>query len=112
MNSGDALTKSGDKNKDLDVIKELIDTKLWGEIISELDTLTGGFTTRLSSEYPDLKKTDIRFCCLLKMGFKYSEIGCLLGRTSSMMYKRCGIIANRMGLSDKSHLMDFIKSLR
>lgn len=101
-----------DKNKDLDVIKELIDTKLWDEIISELDTLTGGFTTRLSSEYPNLKKPDIRFCCLLKMGFKYSEIGCLLGRTSSMMYKRCGIIANRMGLRDKSLLMDFIKSLR
>lgn len=105
------ITSLLNANKDWDVTRELVDIKLWTEIISEVDTLTDGFTTRLSCEYPNLKMPDIRFCCLLKMGFKYSEIGCLLGRTSSMMYKRCGLIAKRVGLSDKSHLKDFIKSL-
>ena len=99
-----------ENNKKTDVPKSLIENKLWKEIIIEIDSIASGFSMRLMSTYPLLKTNDIYFCCLLKMGFKFSDIACLCGRTSSMMYKRRNIIADRIGLNDALALEAFIKS--
>ena len=98
-----------ERNKDEKGSKEIIDIKLWGKIISELDDITNNFTIRLSDQFPMLKKDDIHFCCLLKMGFKYSDIACLCGRTINMMYKRRDLVIERIELNISSSLETFIK---
>ena len=98
-----------ERNKDEKGSKEIIDIKLWGNIISELDDITNNFTIRLSDQFPMLKKDDIHFCCLLKMGFKYSDIACLCGRTINMMYKRRDLVIERIELNISSSLETFIK---
>lgn len=99
-----------EKNKNQKGSKEIIDIKLWGKIISELDDITNNFTIRLSDQFPMLKKDDIHFCCLLKMGFKYSDIACLCGRTINMMYKRRDLVIERIELNISSSLETFIKA--
>lgn len=99
-----------EKNKNQKGSKEMIDIKLWGKIISELDDVTNNFTIRLSNQFPMLKKDDIHFCCLLKMGFKYSDIACLCGRTINMMYKRRDLVIERIELNISSSLETFIKA--
>lgn len=105
-----SLTLMIERNKDEKGSKERIDTKLWGKIISELDDVTNNFTIRLSDQFPMLKKDDIHFCCLLKMGFKYSDIACLCDRTINMMYKRRDLVIERTELDTSSSLETFIKA--
>ncbi|WP_455586209.1 tetratricopeptide repeat protein [Bacteroides sp.] len=99
-----------EKNRELEELKSLIDAKLWKEVVVQLNSITDNFTVRLENEYPKLKKVDIHFCCLLKMGFKYQDIACLCGRTLSMMYKRSSIAVDRMGLSDEFSLESFVRT--
>lgn len=105
-----SLTLMIERNKDEKRSKEMIDIKLWGKIISELDDVTNNFTIRLSEQFPMLKKDDIHFCCLLKMGFKYSDIACLCDRTINMMYKRRDLVIERIELDTSSSLEAFIKA--
>ena len=105
-----SLTLMIKRNKDQKGSKEIIDIKLWGKIISELDDVTNNFTIRLSDQFPMLKKDDIHFCCLLKMGFKYSDIACLCDRTINMMYKRRDLVIERIELDTSSSLEAFIKA--
>ena len=77
--------------------EELISPSLWEQLEQHIDLYGNHFTRRLRQEHPLLKEQDIRFCCLLKAGFKYSDIACLLGRTTNMMYKRRDSIIARMG---------------
>ena len=54
----------------------------------EINYSCADFTIRLQESFPKLKPEDVDFCCLIRSGFKYAEIACLLGRTPNMMYKR------------------------
>jgi hypothetical protein len=105
------LSKLLESNKEIIHSTEIISDTLWHKVIEDVDSLTDGYTSRLKSQFTSLKESDIHFCCLLKMGFSYSEIACLLGRTSNMMYKRRDLIAKRMRLNGSSNEIDtFIKS--
>ena len=42
-----------ERNKDEKGSKEIIDIKLWGKIISELDDITNNFTIRLSNQFAE-----------------------------------------------------------
>lgn len=90
--------------------QELLSAIQWEEIYQTIDFGSNGFTTKLVKKYPALKTEDIHFCCLLKMGLKYTEIACLLGRTTNMMYKRRNLIAKRMDLEGNVSLDKYIES--
>ena len=92
----------------LKLSEENITPKLWNDIEFELDCVTDSFTNRLSKKYQDLKPADIRFCCLLKMGFRYKDMALLLGRTSRMMYNRRSKIAQIINADNDFNLEDFI----
>lgn len=68
----------------------------WKQLTDNIDLYFNHFTRRLHEQHPLLKKQDIRFCCLIKAGFKYADIACLLGRTPNMMYKRRDAILSRL----------------
>lgn len=76
--------------------EELVSPELWVQLTDDLELYGNGFCSRLRNAHPRLKEQDIRFCCLLKAGFKYADVACLLGRTPNMMYKRRDGIIGRM----------------
>lgn len=99
------------KGKKQEIIPEgMMSTELWNQVITEINNATDNFTLRLCYNYPLLKPEDIYFCCLLKMGLKYSDIACLLGRTTNMMYKRRELIIERIGgIGENASLDEFIR---
>ena len=78
---------------------ELLSAELWQELTDCINQCAPDFSQRLHKLYPQLDQKDIHFCLLVKAGFKYTEIACLLGRTPNMMYKRRQLIIGRMGKS-------------
>ncbi len=89
--------------------EENISKKLWRDIEFELNCVTNNFTSRLLQKYPDLKQADVRYCCLLKMGFRYKDMSLLLGRTPRMMYNRRTKISQLLHLSDDETLEGFLE---
>ncbi|WP_227096902.1 tetratricopeptide repeat protein [Bacteroides salyersiae] len=98
-----------EKNRELEISKTLIDDKMWKAVVEELNSITENFTIRLTDKYSILNKDDLLFCCLLKMGFGYSDIACFCGRTLSMMYKRRNSIVDKMRLEDRSLLDTYMR---
>lgn len=78
---------------------ELLSAELWQELTDCINQCAPDFSQRLHKLYPQLDQKDIHFCLLVKAGFKYTAIACLLGRTPNMMYKRRQLIIGRMGKS-------------
>lgn len=78
-----------------DAIKK-VPNEIWDALLSEIDQLTSGFVERLKGKYERLLKEDIYFCCLVKIGMKYSDIANVFGYTSSASYKRRDAIMKRM----------------
>lgn len=93
------LTQLIEENRKSGISKDLITAKQWDKIVADIDSIADKFSVRLLENYSMLKTDDIHFCCLLKMGFKYSDIACLCGRTSNMMYKRRNLVIERIGLN-------------
>lgn len=85
---------------------ELLTPQQWDETFSAINSHTDNFIARLQKEYPSLKMDDVRFCSLIKIGLKYADIACILGRTTNMMYKRREMIAKRMKLKKECISLD------
>ena len=76
----------------------------WEKIHDTLNTSHHNFVLRLQDQHPDLKEEDLQFCCLIKLGLKYAEIGILLGRTRNMMYKRKNMVTERLHLAPEKNI--------
>ena len=99
-----------EENRGKTINETCISETKWLEIFQSLDKNYSKFATRMLENYPNLKTEDIHFCCLLKLGFKYSEMAILLGRTPNMMYKRKDSICKRLALNDTQTLESFINN--
>lgn len=60
----------------------------WTTLEKEMDLLYDHVTTRLKEQVPSLTDADIQFCCLLKLGLSYAEIGTVLNITPSSVAKK------------------------
>ncbi len=100
-----------EQNKKDVCTQELLSEEKWNELFIAINKVTDNFTARLQQEFTSLKTEDIRFCCLVKSGFKYSDIAHVMGRTSNMMYKRSELIVQRMNLANgKQKLKEYIQN--
>lgn len=80
-----------------DANKKLPDND-WKELLSEVDQLTHGSLKRLTGKYERLLKEDIYFCCLVKIGIKYSDMASILCCTPNAIYKKRNTILKRMNI--------------
>lgn len=81
-----------------------ISEKQWQQIIVEINHDSFRFTKKLSGKYKYLSEEDIRFCCLVKMGFKYSDIALLLTCDRTGAYKKKDAIVRNMQLDKNTSL--------
>lgn len=90
--------------------KEKLSEHSWAELKSEVDRLSDHFTIQLSRKYELLTENDIRFCCLLKLGFKYSELALIYGCEPNAMYKRRDNILKKIPfVSDEIKIEELIR---
>lgn len=60
----------------------------WDSLLKEMDLMYDDITMRLKTMVPTMTAADVQFCCLLKLGFSYAEIGTILNITPSSVAKR------------------------
>lgn len=69
----------------------------WIILLREIDVVSLGFVERLRKKYENLLEDDIRFCCLVKLEFKYADIALIWGCSVVAVHKRSHSILERMG---------------
>lgn len=68
----------------------------WQSLVAEINYVTFDFTKRLSDKFEWLLEDDIHLCCLIKLGFKYTDIALLLACSIDAVYKRSHAALGRM----------------
>ena len=94
-----------------DICKMNLEEKDWEELLLEIDLVSFNFTTRLVDRYDSLVDNDIRFCCLIKLGFKFSEIALILGCSVDAVYKKEKSILRRMDMEHKIKLKEILRNI-
>lgn len=90
--------------------KEKLSEQNWTELKTEIDRISDRFTIQLSRKYELLTENDIRFCCLLKLGFKYAELALVYGCEPNAMYKRRDNILKKIPfVSDEIKIEELIR---
>ena len=90
-----------------------IEEKDWPELISNTDALHQQFSERLRKTYPQLLESDIRLCCLIKLGYTRKEQIILLTITEDNLDKRKQRLKKRLDNNRKwrkGDLEDIINS--
>lgn len=50
----------------------------WEELVVMVDVIFNQFTERLMGKHPGLTKDDLRYCCLIKLGYSISDIAAMM----------------------------------
>ena len=50
----------------------------WEELVVMVDVIFNQFSERLMEKHPGLTKDDLRYCCLIKLGYSISEISTMM----------------------------------
>ena len=84
----------------------------WQELISYTNGLHLQFTKRLKKSYPQLLETDIRLCCLIKLGYTRSEQIELLSVTEDNFDKKKQRLKKRFDNNRKWRKGEFEEIIR
>ncbi len=93
--------------------KENFSEEDWEALLKDINLFSNGFIDKLKKRAPLLSVSDVRFCCLFKIGFSYTEIACVFQRTLDAMYKkRNSILGNKLSnISTVKTFEEFIDSI-
>lgn len=81
--------------------KSICHTSTEWELLFTWTNLTNReFHTRLSQEYPTLKKCDLQICCLLKLGFSNEEIRSIFDIQQGTLYTDKTHAKHRLGINE------------
>lgn len=85
----------------------------WDDFMKIIDKVYGNFIARLTTQYPNLTKSDIQICCLTKQGFSNQVISILMNlQTNSYARRKSRIKQEKMnGLEDERNFEDIINSI-
>ena len=102
------LIKANKENPDL---REKLNEQEWEELETEIGKLLPEFVWNLSTKYTLLLKDDIRFCCLVRLGFKKTEIQYIFSRTLDAVYKYEKALKGRLQISKDVKLDELLKRI-
>ena len=73
--------------------------------------LEQNITNRLKDKYPNLKKDDFYYICLLLLNIEKNKFQYLFGKNRKTIWERLNKIKNIMNISDNDDLHIFMKKL-
>ena len=85
----------------------------WDDFVKIIDKVYGNFIARLTTQYPNLTKSDIQICCLTKQGFSNQVISILMNlQTNSYARRKSRIKQEKMnGTDEERSFEDIINSI-
>lgn len=82
----------------------------WNRIIENTDAVFNHFTEQLKKTFPKMNTMDIRFCCLVKIQLKQSDIANILNiEKVSIKRRKLRIRKDKMQLDDGRTLDEIIR---
>lgn len=81
--------------KRTDDCQECIEQADWDLLLEHMRKIDG-FPDCLLDIYPDIIDTDLRLCCLMRLGLPVIDIGILMKRTRDTIYKRVTAIRSKL----------------
>lgn len=85
------------------VAKSLSDEE-WVELMTCIDEGLPEFVPTLQKKYPHLSDSDIRLCCLVRLGYRYSQIALIYGVSPQSVYQSKNRVLRRIGMSEDTKL--------
>lgn len=81
----------------------------WNILYDAMNKLHNGFFDSVRNTFPQLDETDFRICCLIYANFSNTEIGIILGMTTSSIASRRSSLRKKMGVEEYGNIAEFIK---
>lgn len=106
------IIKAISENKKLIFPKELLNDTDWKMFEEDVSNMLPYLIKELHSEKYSLNEKNIRFCCLLFIGFNFTEIAYIFGCTPQAINKRKNKIFKKMEVNSLDELENLINNSR
>jgi len=83
----------------------------WVQFLKSFESVHPGFSTRVSKDYPDFSKGELRMACLLKMNLSTKDIANLLNITIAGVKKTRNRMRKKMTIDSSVNLSSFFIAL-
>lgn len=83
----------------------------WNEIREFILSISPNFEEKLFNDTDSITNKDLRFCYLIKLGLRYSEISEILGITIAAVYKKKNVVLVRMNKHITENLAKILNEL-
>ncbi|WP_316839310.1 hypothetical protein [Pedobacter gandavensis] len=87
------------------------DHKLWDDFKLYFEQINPGFLLQLTSNYPSLTSTDLKYCCYLKMNMSNDDIRNLLGINQESVRTHKYRLKKKMSLSREQDLLTYLRTV-
>lgn len=94
-----------------EINKIIAQDDFWNYFDLRFTQLHPDFKTRLSSQYNNLSKSEIDFCCLLRLNLSNKEIGSLLSISYESVISKRYRIRKKMGLNEEDDLNGLLEKI-
>ena len=85
----------------------------WEELVVMVDVIFNQFSERLMEKHPGLTKDDLRYCCLIKLGYSISEISVMMAIQPTTVSTRKQRIKKHLDIStvqNTENMENYIKN--
>lgn len=82
----------------------------YSDIAKNFDSVYGGYVARLTEQFPDLSKAEIKMACYIKMGLSTKEIAPLLSVAPKSVEMSRYRLRKKLGLDRSQNLSDFLQN--
>ncbi|WP_316821906.1 hypothetical protein [Pedobacter gandavensis] len=87
------------------------DHRLWDNFKLYFEQINPGFLLQLTSNYPSLTSTDLKYCCYLKMNMSNDDIKNLLGINQESVRTHKYRLKKKMSLSREQDLLTYLRTV-
>ena len=102
-----------DKSKILDMLeptagkRTIINARNWREIEMTLDTMDGGFVSRLRAQFPQFSEEDVRLCMLTRLRLSNTALSAIyVISVSAVQHRKQKLKKEGFGVTDPSMTLD------
>ncbi|GAA4232444.1 hypothetical protein GCM10022291_07280 [Postechiella marina] len=83
----------------------------WEEFEARFTSINQSFYKNIRSKYPNLGKTDLKICALIKLGFSSKEMSSLLGITIESVHTSRYRLRKKLNIAKGINLVEFISTI-
>lgn len=95
----------------IDIKSELLDNAQLVKIKNELEIINDNFFEKLNDKHPDLTKTDLEICSMIRMGLKRKEVASIRNTSLEAVKSSRFRLKKKLNLSKDEDLDYYIKTL-